>query len=288
MEVSRSPLESLRQAHPMNLMDCLFRHRSTALLVLIAPILVGALRPTTPPHPAEVAAGAALALIGAGLRVLAARALGRGARVHRAGVRGALVRWGPYRWSRNPLYLAAASLFTGAALTVGLGPWSALVGLGCLTLYLPVVLHEESAISSSSPDYATYRAQVSRWLGWPGPRVQPPEAPPSWGAVWAREWRLIPGVLGAGVGILALRSLAEPARALAETHGVPWELTAVCAVILAGAVNSWTIERKRRRHEARRSAQAKAQAEQGAAAHEGLGDRGRPEDRALRPQGAGV
>jgi protein-S-isoprenylcysteine O-methyltransferase Ste14 len=77
----------------------------------------------------------------------------------------AIVTAGPFRFTRNPLYLAGTGLYLAIALLVN--------GLGLLVLVLPMlaVLHwgvvrrEERYLETKFGDpYREYRARVRRWL----------------------------------------------------------------------------------------------------------------------------
>lgn len=77
----------------------------------------------------------------------------------------ALVTDGPYRRTRNPMYLGMASLFLGLTLSVGL-----LWGLAVLPLVMGVidiwvVRPEEKHLEQVHGDaYRSYRSEVPRWL----------------------------------------------------------------------------------------------------------------------------
>jgi protein-S-isoprenylcysteine O-methyltransferase Ste14 len=80
----------------------------------------------------------------------------------------ALVTEGPFRFSRNPIYLAGFALYLGAAVAAG-GVWT-------LALFVPfflvirhaVVAREERYLRDRfGAAYETYRAAVPRWLGRP-------------------------------------------------------------------------------------------------------------------------
>ncbi len=77
----------------------------------------------------------------------------------------ALVEAGPYRFTRNPMYLGLVAMLLGAALALGTpAPWLATVGLA-LTLQLRFIRHEERALAASLGEpYERYRARVRRWL----------------------------------------------------------------------------------------------------------------------------
>ncbi|HBP22337.1 MAG TPA: hypothetical protein DEA08_31715 [Planctomycetes bacterium] len=246
----------------MKLSATIFRHRSTVLLLLVAPVLWSTIseRPATFE---ERVVGGALLLAGALLRLAAARCLGRGARVHRAGVRGALVTWGPFSFSRNPLYVAAALILAGCGLFSGLSWWGLLLLPGAFLVYTPVVLHEEAAIAEQAgEDYAVYKARVSRWVGLPrnGPEAEGAERSP-WGKVLKREKGLIPGLVAAALGIEAARRGLLPLRAWLSHIPAPPEASALALLGLGAVINSIGLLRKQRKHEARRAAQAE-QAEQ--------------------------
>jgi protein-S-isoprenylcysteine O-methyltransferase Ste14 len=77
----------------------------------------------------------------------------------------ALITEGPFRFTRNPLYLSLALLYLGIAL--GLGVLWPIVLLPALMLLVQqlVVLREEAYLESRFGDaYRTYRKRVRRWL----------------------------------------------------------------------------------------------------------------------------
>jgi protein-S-isoprenylcysteine O-methyltransferase Ste14 len=75
-----------------------------------------------------------------------------------------IVRTGPYRFSRNPIYLSFILLLTGLSI------WSNNSWL-LVTLVPPVVFiaavvipREERFLSRTFPEYSSYRAAVRRWI----------------------------------------------------------------------------------------------------------------------------
>ncbi len=93
----------------------------------------------------------------------------------------ALVAAGPYRWTRNPMYVGVTAVLLGEALACwslplllhALGTWT--------TMCLFVLLYEEPALTRRfGESYLAYRRAVPRWIGWPRrPRLNAGTAPPS-------------------------------------------------------------------------------------------------------------
>jgi protein-S-isoprenylcysteine O-methyltransferase Ste14 len=77
----------------------------------------------------------------------------------------ALVLAGPYRWTRNPMYLGLLLAYIGAAL-VGQLIWGLiLLPIVVVALNRLVILKEERYLERTfGPDYANYRRQVRRWI----------------------------------------------------------------------------------------------------------------------------
>ncbi|MGY0505685.1 methyltransferase family protein [Luteimonas sp. e5] len=89
----------------------------------------------------------------------------RGTTLLPAGQPGALVRQGPYRHSRNPMYLALLASYLGLALILDL-PWGWLTGLPALwLLHARIIPFEEARMQARfGSAFDAYRAQVPRWL----------------------------------------------------------------------------------------------------------------------------
>jgi protein-S-isoprenylcysteine O-methyltransferase Ste14 len=83
---------------------------------------------------------------------------------------------GPYRWVRNPIYLAALLVLLGEAwlfLSIPLLVYAGIAALGC---HLFVVWYEEPTLYARfGKEYEKYRASVRRWI----PR--PPHPKPAQG-----------------------------------------------------------------------------------------------------------
>ena len=76
-----------------------------------------------------------------------------------------LVVAGPFRISRNPMYLGMALLLIGLAIGFGTTtPWIAIPSFVFVIDRL-IIPHEETALADKfGDDYARYRARVRRWL----------------------------------------------------------------------------------------------------------------------------
>jgi protein-S-isoprenylcysteine O-methyltransferase Ste14 len=122
--------------------------------------------PTGLPRPLRLGAGAALA---ASAAALGAAALGR---FRRAGTAvepwrpsAALVTDGVYRFTRNPIYLALALLYLGAALATDSVVALALLLPLLAVVQVGVILREERYLERRFGDkYRSYRASVRRWM----------------------------------------------------------------------------------------------------------------------------
>jgi len=76
-----------------------------------------------------------------------------------------LVETGPFRFTRNPMYLSLVGMLVGAALVMGTpAPWLAAVLLA-LTLNFRFIRNEERALAASLGEpYESYRRRVRRWI----------------------------------------------------------------------------------------------------------------------------
>ena len=76
-----------------------------------------------------------------------------------------LVTDGPYRFSRNPMYLAATLLYAGVALRLSLG-WTLAALVPCLVvLHYGVIAREERYLEAKFGElYRDFRSRVRRWL----------------------------------------------------------------------------------------------------------------------------
>ena len=76
-----------------------------------------------------------------------------------------LLEEGPFRFSRNPIYLADTLIYCGIALLWGsLWPWLLLPAL-IVTIQRGVIVHEEQLLAELfGEDYRAYCQRVRRWL----------------------------------------------------------------------------------------------------------------------------
>jgi protein-S-isoprenylcysteine O-methyltransferase Ste14 len=76
-----------------------------------------------------------------------------------------LVVGGPYRWTRNPGYIAVVGMLIGQALLFGSAAVLAYAGLIALAFHAFVVFYEEPTLRRTfGAEYDAYRRRVSRWL----------------------------------------------------------------------------------------------------------------------------
>jgi len=72
---------------------------------------------------------------------------------------------GPYRWVRNPIYLAALTVVVGEAWLFMSLPLLAYAGAMAITVHLFVMGYEEPTLDRLlGPAYTAYRQGVPRWL----------------------------------------------------------------------------------------------------------------------------
>lgn len=105
-------------------------------------------------------AGAALTMSGAGLFSRL------GTNIHTFNDPDLLVEAGPFRWTRNPMYLGFTLLLTGVALLLDsvlafIGPAAFLVAAD--RWYIP--FEERRLRATFGPAYAEYASRVHRWIG---------------------------------------------------------------------------------------------------------------------------
>ena len=81
------------------------------------------------------------------------------------GTPSTFVRSGPFRYSRNPMYLAMLLILLGAAVAWGtLTPFIFLPFFGWLLTVRFITIEEAKMVRIFGADYEDYRSQVRRWL----------------------------------------------------------------------------------------------------------------------------
>jgi protein-S-isoprenylcysteine O-methyltransferase Ste14 len=117
-------------------------------------------------QPVALGLGGVIAAVGALFIVTSIPTMLRGhGTLNTAGPSAALVISGPYRFSRNPMYLGLALLFTGLAVMFAV-VWALLFVIP-LVLYtqVRVIMPEERYLQRAFGDeYRAYCSQVRRWL----------------------------------------------------------------------------------------------------------------------------
>lgn len=77
----------------------------------------------------------------------------------------AIVASGPYRFSRNPMYIAMSATYIGLSLLMSMVWPLVLLPLALASLYALVIRREERYLGDAFRDeYAAYRARVRRWM----------------------------------------------------------------------------------------------------------------------------
>ena len=138
-----------------------------ALLCLLIGLALFWLTPTLRfSFPAQQLLGVALALAGFALAATAIRLfLARGTTPEPTGTPTVLVTTGPYRFTRNPMYLSMLIILLGIALFAG----SLALLLAPLAFFLIInarqIPFEESRLTTLfGDDYAAFRRRTRRWL----------------------------------------------------------------------------------------------------------------------------
>jgi protein-S-isoprenylcysteine O-methyltransferase Ste14 len=134
-----------------------------------------------------IAAGALLVFLGAALRTWAAAYL-RTEVVHDTAQHSeALVADGPFRYTRNPLYLANLPMAAGIGVLASRLGWVFLLVASWLFLYRLILREEEALRQSQGESYRAYLEAVPRL--WPSltPRVPAGNRTPQWGQAFVGE-----------------------------------------------------------------------------------------------------
>lgn len=130
-----------------------------SLLDLAAPA------PNLPPG-IQYGAGGALIAAGLGLFVWACLTMLRGGtNIPTCQPALRIVTHGPFRLSRNPIYLSMALVFLGAAAMIDSPPMFGLFAVWAVVMEWGVIRPEERYLAARfGEDYLTYRHRVRRWI----------------------------------------------------------------------------------------------------------------------------
>ncbi len=111
-------------------------------------------------------AGAVPIVVGLGLVLWVAAVFRRRKTTIKPGdVSSSLVTNGPFRVSRNPIYLGMTSILIGTALALGsLVPWLVVPVFVVLVGYNVIPVEEAMLAEAFGQSYADYRAKVRRWI----------------------------------------------------------------------------------------------------------------------------
>jgi protein-S-isoprenylcysteine O-methyltransferase Ste14 len=134
-----------------------------------------------------IVAGALLVFLAAGLRTWGAAYL-RTAVVHDTAQHSeALVADGPFRYTRNPLYLANLPMAAGIGVLASRSGFIFLVSANWIFVYRLILREEESLLKTQGESYRAYCRAVPRF--WPAlkPRVPSGNLRPDWGQAFAGE-----------------------------------------------------------------------------------------------------
>ncbi|HEU4429600.1 MAG TPA: isoprenylcysteine carboxylmethyltransferase family protein [Myxococcota bacterium] len=110
--------------------------------------------------------GAPLAVLGVTLALWGRRTFSRAGAAIRPTERSTLlVTDGPFRFSRNPMYLGIVAALAGVALVLGTpAPWLAALGMALLLRFRFIANEERALDASLGEPYLAYKRRVRRWL----------------------------------------------------------------------------------------------------------------------------
>ncbi|AWI87068.1 isoprenylcysteine carboxyl methyltransferase [Methylobacterium sp. DM1] len=113
-----------------------------------------------------VAVGVLLSAAGAAVMLVAVRQFRRlGTEIPPSRPTTHIARTGPYRWTRNPMYLGMTSIYAGLAIGFDELVAFLLLPLVLIAIQTQVIAREERYLEAKfGDDYLRYKAEVRRWL----------------------------------------------------------------------------------------------------------------------------
>lgn len=142
--------------------DWWFRHRSLSPLPWLFLVLV--LPPNFPPSLLTFSLAAAVIIAAELIRMWAVGYAGSATRTRCSGVPD-LIHAGPYRFIRNPLYVANILMYVSAGVAFGFSYLAIAIGIYSCVQYSFIVRYEENLLTGVfGQRYEKYRAQVPRWF----------------------------------------------------------------------------------------------------------------------------
>lgn len=113
-----------------------------------------------------VAVGVLLSAAGAAVMLVAVRQFRRlGTEIPPSRPTTHIARTGPYRWTRNPMYLGMTSIYAGLAIGFDEPVAFLLLPLVLIAIQTQVIAREERYLEAKfGDDYLRYKAEVRRWL----------------------------------------------------------------------------------------------------------------------------
>ena len=97
-----------------------------------------------------------------------------------------LVTYGPFAWSRNPLYNGNFLIWMGFVIVSGVYWFLPIAVLLFVVEYTLIVRYEEGVLESIfGAEYLAYKARTPRWL--PRPPAEPARGPRCYGEAWRSE-----------------------------------------------------------------------------------------------------
>jgi protein-S-isoprenylcysteine O-methyltransferase Ste14 len=160
---SSDPTDAAAPDHPGVIMRPPLLYAGTLVLAALLERVIALPLDVEPARWIIVAAAGALGLILAGGGTTLFRRHGTNVQTHKPST--TVVTTGPYRFSRNPIYLGLTALYVAVAVAMNSG-W-ALIGLAPLLLVMRygVIEREERYLEAKFGEaYRTYKARVRRWL----------------------------------------------------------------------------------------------------------------------------